>query len=83
MTAYNKWAGVEVGESLPEGSQMVIGAPGKDLGKRPNINATKKTNKKSRTFEAEKDSKDQRDEMINVEVDHIDNEPFHTERPPY
>ncbi|MBW0486315.1 hypothetical protein O181_026030 [Austropuccinia psidii MF-1] len=33
----------EVGVSLPEGSQVVIGVPGKGLGKRPNINATKKT----------------------------------------
>ncbi|MBW0515674.1 hypothetical protein O181_055389 [Austropuccinia psidii MF-1] len=37
---------VEVGESLPEGSQVVIGVPGKGLGKRPNINATKKPTKK-------------------------------------
>ncbi|MBW0527727.1 hypothetical protein O181_067442 [Austropuccinia psidii MF-1] len=70
---------VEVGESLPEGSRVVIGFPGKGLGKRPNIHATKKTNKKRRTFEAAKDSRDQGDEMINVEVDHIDNEPPHTE----
>ncbi|MBW0575644.1 hypothetical protein O181_115359, partial [Austropuccinia psidii MF-1] len=74
---------VEVGESLPEGSRVVIGFPGKGLGKRPNIHATKKTNKKRRTFEATKDSRDQGDEMINVEVDHIDNEPLHTEPPPY
>ncbi|MBW0541242.1 hypothetical protein O181_080957 [Austropuccinia psidii MF-1] len=54
----------------------------KGLGKRPNINSTKKTNKKRRTFEAAKDSRDQGDDMINVELDHIDNEPPHTERPP-
>ncbi|MBW0543199.1 hypothetical protein O181_082914 [Austropuccinia psidii MF-1] len=76
-------AGVEVGESLPEGSRVVIGAPGKGLGKRPNINATKKTNKQGCTFEAAKDAWDQGDDMINVEVDHIDNEPSHTESPPY
>ncbi|MBW0552031.1 hypothetical protein O181_091746 [Austropuccinia psidii MF-1] len=73
---------VEVGESLPEGSQVVIGFPGKGLGKRPNIHATKKTNKKHCTFEAAKDSRDQGDEMINVEVGHIDNQPLHTESPP-
>ncbi|MBW0591441.1 hypothetical protein O181_131156 [Austropuccinia psidii MF-1] len=42
---------------------------------------TKNTNKKRRTFEAAKDSRDQGDEMINVEVDHIANEPLHTEPP--
>ncbi|MBW0578656.1 hypothetical protein O181_118371 [Austropuccinia psidii MF-1] len=73
---------VEVGESLPEGSRVVIGFPGKGLGKRPNIHATKKNNKKCRTFEAAKDSRDQGDEMINVEVGHIDNQPPHTESPP-
>ncbi|MBW0486562.1 hypothetical protein O181_026277, partial [Austropuccinia psidii MF-1] len=52
----------------------------KGLGKRPNINATKKK-KRHRTFESAKDSQDQGDEMINVEVDHIDNEPLHTEPP--
>ncbi|MBW0504232.1 hypothetical protein O181_043947 [Austropuccinia psidii MF-1] len=36
---------VEVGESLPEGSQVVIEVPGKCLGKRPDINATKKQQK--------------------------------------
>ncbi|MBW0498636.1 hypothetical protein O181_038351 [Austropuccinia psidii MF-1] len=72
---------VEVGESLPEGSQVVIGVPGKGLGKRPNIHGTKKTNKKCRTFEATKDSRDQGDEMINVEGDHIDHEPPHTKPP--
>ncbi|MBW0567553.1 hypothetical protein O181_107268 [Austropuccinia psidii MF-1] len=41
MAAYNIWAGLEVGESLTEGSQVVIGVAGKGLGKRPNINATK------------------------------------------
>ncbi|MBW0483759.1 hypothetical protein O181_023474 [Austropuccinia psidii MF-1] len=54
----------------------------KGLGKRPNINATKKTNKKCHTFEATNNSLDQGDDMINVEVDHIDNEPLHTECPP-
>ncbi|MBW0568155.1 hypothetical protein O181_107870 [Austropuccinia psidii MF-1] len=83
MAAYNIWAGVEVGESLPEGSQVVIGFPVKGLGKRPNIHATKKANKKSHTFEGAKDSQDQGDEMINVEVGHIDNQPPHTESPPY
>ncbi|MBW0564893.1 hypothetical protein O181_104608 [Austropuccinia psidii MF-1] len=72
---------VEVGESRPEGSQVVIGMPGKGLGKRKNINATKKTNKKHHTFEAAKDSQDKDDDMINVEVNHIDNEPPHTESP--
>ncbi|MBW0557817.1 hypothetical protein O181_097532 [Austropuccinia psidii MF-1] len=42
------------------------------LGKRPNINATKKTNKKCHTFEGAKDSQDQGDDMITVEVDHIE-----------
>ncbi|MBW0460970.1 hypothetical protein O181_000685 [Austropuccinia psidii MF-1] len=82
MAAYNIWAGVEVGESLPEGSQVVIGVPGTGLGKRPNINSTKKTNKKNCPFEATKDSQDQGDDMIHVEVDHIDNESLHTESPP-
>ncbi|MBW0589400.1 hypothetical protein O181_129115, partial [Austropuccinia psidii MF-1] len=82
MDSYNIWAGVEVGESLPEGSRVVIGFPGKGLGKRPNIHATKKTNKKCRTFEAAKDSQDQGDEMINVKVGNIDNQPPHTESPP-
>ncbi|MBW0523323.1 hypothetical protein O181_063038 [Austropuccinia psidii MF-1] len=44
MDACNIWAGVEVGESLPERSQMKI-------------------------------------PRINVEVDHIANEPLHTESP--
>ncbi|MBW0573194.1 hypothetical protein O181_112909 [Austropuccinia psidii MF-1] len=79
MAAYNTWAGVEVGESLPEGSRVVIGVPGKGLGKIPNINASKKTNKKHHTFEAAKDAWDQGDDMINVELDHIDNGPLHTE----
>ncbi|MBW0561326.1 hypothetical protein O181_101041 [Austropuccinia psidii MF-1] len=79
MAAYNIWAGVEVGEYLPEESQVVIGVPGKGLGKRQNLNF----NKKPHTFEATKDSRDQGDDMINVEVDHIDNEPPHTESPPY
>ncbi|MBW0470183.1 hypothetical protein O181_009898 [Austropuccinia psidii MF-1] len=83
MAAYNIWEGVEVGESLPEGSQVVIGVPEKGLGKRPNINVTKKPNKKHCNFEAAKDSWDQGDDMINVEVDHIDNEPPHTESPLY
>ncbi|MBW0593436.1 hypothetical protein O181_133151 [Austropuccinia psidii MF-1] len=78
MAAYNIWAGVEVGESLPEGSGVVIEVPGKGLGKKPNINCTKKTNRKRHTFEA----RDQGDNMINVEVDHIYNEPPHTESPP-
>ncbi|MBW0489822.1 hypothetical protein O181_029537 [Austropuccinia psidii MF-1] len=46
------WDWVEVGEALPEGSRVVIEAPGKGLGKRPNITATKKPNKKRRTFES-------------------------------
>ncbi|MBW0522873.1 hypothetical protein O181_062588 [Austropuccinia psidii MF-1] len=71
--------GVEGGESLPEGSRVLIRFPGKGLGKRPNIHATKITNKKRCTFEAAKDSQDQGDEMINVQLDHIDNEPSHTE----
>ncbi|MBW0529129.1 hypothetical protein O181_068844 [Austropuccinia psidii MF-1] len=83
MTSYNIWAGVEVTESPPEGAQVVIGAPGKGSGKRPNINATKKTNRKCHTFEATKYSCDQGDDMINVEVDHIDNETLHTKDPPY
>ncbi|MBW0488193.1 hypothetical protein O181_027908 [Austropuccinia psidii MF-1] len=82
MAAYNIWEGVEVGESLPEGSQVVVGVPGKGLGKRPNINATKKTNKKCHTFQTAKDAQDHGHDMINVEVDHIDNEPPHTESPP-
>ncbi|MBW0478979.1 hypothetical protein O181_018694 [Austropuccinia psidii MF-1] len=77
-TACHIWKRVEVGEYLPEGSRVAIRFPGKGLGKRPNIHATKK---KRRTFEAAKDSQDQGDEMINVEVDHIDNEPLHTEPP--
>ncbi|MBW0563793.1 hypothetical protein O181_103508 [Austropuccinia psidii MF-1] len=73
---------VEVGESLPEGAQEVIEFPGKGLGKQPNIHSTKKTNKKRHNFEATKDSQYQGDEMIDVEVDHIDNVPPHTESPP-
>ncbi|MBW0530108.1 hypothetical protein O181_069823 [Austropuccinia psidii MF-1] len=38
----------------------------------------KKTNKKHRTFEAAKDSRDKADEVMNVEVGHIDNQPPHT-----
>ncbi|MBW0579851.1 hypothetical protein O181_119566 [Austropuccinia psidii MF-1] len=38
---------------------------------------------KHHTFEATKDSWDQGDEMINVEAGHIDNQPPHTEIPPY
>ncbi|MBW0471003.1 hypothetical protein O181_010718 [Austropuccinia psidii MF-1] len=82
MASYNIWEGVEVGESLHEVSQVVIGAPGKGFGKRTNTNATKKTNKKCRTFEAAKDAWDQGDDMINIEVDHIDNETPHTGSPP-
>ncbi|MBW0517628.1 hypothetical protein O181_057343 [Austropuccinia psidii MF-1] len=74
---------VEVGESQPKGSRVVIGVPGKGLGKRPNIHATKKTNERRHTFEAANDSQDQGDEMINVEVGHIYNHPPHTESPPY
>ncbi|MBW0576065.1 hypothetical protein O181_115780 [Austropuccinia psidii MF-1] len=55
----------------------------KGLGKRPNIHATKKTKKKRCTFEARKDSQDQGDKMINVEVGKIDNQHPHTESPPY
>ncbi|MBW0506442.1 hypothetical protein O181_046157 [Austropuccinia psidii MF-1] len=55
----------------------------KGLGKRRNIHATNKTNKKRCTFDATKDAWDQGDDMINVEVDHIDNEPPHTASPPY
>ncbi|MBW0484208.1 hypothetical protein O181_023923 [Austropuccinia psidii MF-1] len=83
MAAYNMWAGVEVEESLPEGSQVLIGFPGKGLGKRPNINATRNTNKKHCAFEATKDAWYQGNAVINVEVDHIYNEPLHTEIPPY
>ncbi|MBW0488490.1 hypothetical protein O181_028205 [Austropuccinia psidii MF-1] len=72
---------VEVGESEPEGSQVVIGVPGKGIGKRPNINSTKQTNRKCGTFKAAKDFQDKGDDMINFEVDHIDNEPLHTEIP--
>ncbi|MBW0533320.1 hypothetical protein O181_073035 [Austropuccinia psidii MF-1] len=82
MTAYNTWAGVDMGEYLAEGFRVVIGVPGKDLGKGPNINATKKTYKKHCNFDATKDSRDKGDDMIIVEVDHIDNEPPHTESPP-
>ncbi|MBW0483860.1 hypothetical protein O181_023575 [Austropuccinia psidii MF-1] len=78
MAANNIWAGVKVGESLPEGSRVVIGIPGKGLGKRQSIHATKKTNSKCHTFEAAKDSPNQGDEIINVEVGHIDNQPLHT-----
>ncbi|MBW0482447.1 hypothetical protein O181_022162 [Austropuccinia psidii MF-1] len=82
MAAYNIWEGVEVGGSLPEGSQVVIGVPGKGLGKRPNLNSTKKNNKRHCAFEAAKDPWDQGDEIINVEVNHNDNERTHTEIPP-
>ncbi|MBW0479295.1 hypothetical protein O181_019010 [Austropuccinia psidii MF-1] len=41
-----------------------------------------KNQQKLCTFEAAKDSQDQGDEMINVDVDHIDNETLHTESPP-
>ncbi|MBW0515442.1 hypothetical protein O181_055157 [Austropuccinia psidii MF-1] len=40
-----------------------------------------KNPKKRCTFESGKDSRDQGDEIINAEVDHIDNEPLHTESP--
>ncbi|MBW0536713.1 hypothetical protein O181_076428 [Austropuccinia psidii MF-1] len=83
MATYIIWEGVEVGESLPERTRVVIGIPGKGLGKRPNIHATKKTNKKCHTFEAAKDSWDQGDEMINVELGHIGNQPPYTESPSY
>ncbi|MBW0503505.1 hypothetical protein O181_043220 [Austropuccinia psidii MF-1] len=82
MAACNIWLGVEVGESQPEGCLVVIGVPGKGLGKRQNIHSTKKTNKKHCTFEATKDSRYPGDEKINVDVDHIDNEPLHTESTP-
>ncbi|MBW0497038.1 hypothetical protein O181_036753 [Austropuccinia psidii MF-1] len=82
MAAYNICTGVDVGESLPEGSCVVIGIQGKGLGKRPNIHGTKKTKKKRHTFEAAKDSPDQGDDMINIEVGHIDNQPPHSESPP-
>ncbi|MBW0498450.1 hypothetical protein O181_038165 [Austropuccinia psidii MF-1] len=83
MAAYNIWECLEVAQSPPEESEVVIGVPGKGLGKRPNINATKKTNNKRGNFEATKDSRDQGDGMINVEVDYIYNEPLHTQSPPY
>ncbi|MBW0566715.1 hypothetical protein O181_106430 [Austropuccinia psidii MF-1] len=71
-----------VGEKIAEAMSLLkMDSNRKGLGKRPNIHATKKTNKKRHTFEAAKDSWDQGDEMINVEVDHIDNEPPHTEPP--
>ncbi|MBW0548700.1 hypothetical protein O181_088415 [Austropuccinia psidii MF-1] len=54
----------------------------KTFRKRPNIHATKKTNKKRHTFEAAQYSWDQGDDMINVEVDHIYNESPHTESLP-
>ncbi|MBW0475544.1 hypothetical protein O181_015259 [Austropuccinia psidii MF-1] len=54
----------------------------KGLGKRPNINSTKKTNKKCCNFKAAKDARDQDDDMINVKVDHSYNEPPHTESSP-
>ncbi|MBW0491762.1 hypothetical protein O181_031477 [Austropuccinia psidii MF-1] len=73
---------VEVEESLPEGSQVVIGVPGKGLEKRPNVNAIKKNNKRRCTFEAAKDSVDQGDDIINVEFDHNDNKHLRTETPP-
>ncbi|MBW0570427.1 hypothetical protein O181_110142 [Austropuccinia psidii MF-1] len=79
MADYKIWEGVGVGESLPEGSQVAIRVPGKGLGKRPNINA----NKNHHTFEEAKHSRDQGDDMINVEVDHMDNEPLNTDSPPY
>ncbi|MBW0508473.1 hypothetical protein O181_048188 [Austropuccinia psidii MF-1] len=74
---------VEVGESVPEGSQVVIEVTGKQLGKITIINSTKNTNKKPHTFDAAKDARDQGYDMINVEVDHIDNEPPPTESPRY
>ncbi|MBW0477479.1 hypothetical protein O181_017194 [Austropuccinia psidii MF-1] len=42
----------------------------------------KNPTKKHHTFEAAKDSQYQGDDMINVEVDHIDNEPPHNESSP-
>ncbi|MBW0520101.1 hypothetical protein O181_059816 [Austropuccinia psidii MF-1] len=82
ISAYNIWLGVQVGESLPEGSQVIIGVPGKGLGKIPNANATKKNNKRHHTFEATKDSWDQGEDIINVEVYHNDNELLYTVTPP-
>ncbi|MBW0492456.1 hypothetical protein O181_032171 [Austropuccinia psidii MF-1] len=51
------------------------------LGKRSNVNATKKNNKRRPTFEAAKAPWDQGDDIINVEVDHNYNESPHTEIP--
>ncbi|MBW0466293.1 hypothetical protein O181_006008 [Austropuccinia psidii MF-1] len=62
--------------------KMDLNYAGKGLGKRPYIHATKKPNKKRHTFEASKFSRDQGDEMINFDVDHIDNEPPHTKSSP-
>ncbi|MBW0490437.1 hypothetical protein O181_030152 [Austropuccinia psidii MF-1] len=77
MAAHNIWAGVQVGESLPKGSQVVIGAPGKGFGERPSINATKKTTKNAIPLNPQKIL------GINVEVYHIDSEPPHTGSFPY
>ncbi|MBW0500019.1 hypothetical protein O181_039734 [Austropuccinia psidii MF-1] len=50
--------------------------------KKTKYTCNQKNNKKSHTFEAAKDSWYQGDPMINVEVDHIDNECPNTEPPP-
>ncbi|MBW0476772.1 hypothetical protein O181_016487 [Austropuccinia psidii MF-1] len=54
-----------------------MGVPGKGLGKRPNTHATK-----NGVPLKLKNSRDKGDEMINVDVDHVDNEPPHTGSPP-
>ncbi|MBW0469259.1 hypothetical protein O181_008974 [Austropuccinia psidii MF-1] len=73
--------GIEV-ESLAHESNPDPPVLPQRIRKRPNINATKKTNKNHSTFEGAKDAWDQGDDMINVEVDHIDNEHSHTESTP-
>ncbi|MBW0498151.1 hypothetical protein O181_037866 [Austropuccinia psidii MF-1] len=59
----------------------MIGAPGKGSGKTPNIYLTKKNNKKHRNFDSSKDSLHQGDYIINLEVDHNDNEDLKTKTP--
>ncbi|MBW0469883.1 hypothetical protein O181_009598 [Austropuccinia psidii MF-1] len=70
---------VEGGESLTEGSQVVI-----NWSSRQNFRKKTKSKchqKEQQKTEAAKNSQDQGDFIINVEVNHNDNEPLHTETP--
>ncbi|MBW0512615.1 hypothetical protein O181_052330 [Austropuccinia psidii MF-1] len=85
-----RWEKIQKGSKIPdyvcnkitqEMTLLKMDLSCKGLGKRPNINSTKKPNKKCRTFEATKDSWDQGNEIINLEVRNNDNEPPQAETP--